>query len=121
MPSSFSFHILRFFLIQFQVLRVGNHGKYLNVTDSAKDSSMFSEDALKLFLDLMQSGMSSEDDLLIHAGTETKMQTGDPRHHRTSLLLGLFAADTVIIQLAQAAVPNPENLKLDEKETEDME
>ena len=27
----------------------------------------------------------------------------------------------VIIQLAQAAVPNPENLKLDEKETEDME
>ena len=37
------------------------HGKYLNVTDSAKDSSMFSEDALKLFLDLMQSGMSSED------------------------------------------------------------
>ena len=32
------------------------HGKYLNVTDSAKDSSMFSEDALKLFLDLMQSG-----------------------------------------------------------------
>ena len=24
-------------------------------------------------------------------------------------------------QLAQAAVPNPENLKLDEKETEDME
>ena len=38
------------------------HGKYLNVTDSAKDSSMFSEDALKLFLDLMQSGMSSEDE-----------------------------------------------------------
>ena len=27
----------------------------------------------------------------------------------------------VIIQMAQAAVPNPENLKLDEKETEDME
>ena len=27
----------------------------------------------------------------------------------------------VIIQLAQAAVPNPEILKLDEKETEDME
>ena len=38
------------------------HGKYLNVTDSAKDSSMFSEDALKLFLDLMQSGMSYEDE-----------------------------------------------------------
>ena len=38
------------------------HGKYLNVTDSAKDSRMFSEDALKLFLDLMQSGMSSEDE-----------------------------------------------------------
>ena len=38
------------------------HGKYLNVTDSAKDSSMFSEDALKLFLDLMQGGMSSEDE-----------------------------------------------------------
>ena len=38
------------------------HGKYLNVTDSAKDSSMFSEDALKLFLDLMQSGLSSEDE-----------------------------------------------------------
>ena len=38
------------------------HGKYLNVTDSAKDSSMFSEDALKLFLDLMQSGMSSENE-----------------------------------------------------------
>ena len=38
------------------------HGKYLNVTDSAEDSSMFSEDALKLFLDLMQSGMSSEDE-----------------------------------------------------------
>ena len=38
------------------------HGKYLNVTDSAKDSSMFNEDALKLFLDLMQSGMSSEDE-----------------------------------------------------------
>ena len=38
------------------------HGKYLNVTDSTKDSSMFSEDALKLFLDLMQSGMSSEDE-----------------------------------------------------------
>ena len=38
------------------------HGKYLNVTHSAKDSSMFSEDALKLFLDLMQSGMSSEDE-----------------------------------------------------------
>ena len=38
------------------------HGKYLSVTDSAKDSSMFSEDALKLFLDLMQSGMSSEDE-----------------------------------------------------------
>jgi len=36
------------------------HGKYLNVTDSAKDSSMFSEDALKLFLDLMQSGLSFE-------------------------------------------------------------
>ena len=36
------------------------HGKYLNVTDSAKDSSMFSEDALKLFLDLMQGGLSSE-------------------------------------------------------------
>ena len=34
------------------------HGKYLNVTDSAKDSSMFS--ALKLFLDLMQGGLSSE-------------------------------------------------------------
>ena len=27
----------------------------------------------------------------------------------------------VIIQMAQAAVPNPENMKLDEKETEDME
>ena len=27
----------------------------------------------------------------------------------------------VIIQMAQAAVPNPENLKLDEKEMEDME
>ena len=27
----------------------------------------------------------------------------------------------VIIQLAQAAVPNPENMKLDEKETEDVE
>ena len=39
------------------------HGKYLNVTDSTKDSSMFSEDALKLFLDLMQSGMSSEDEM----------------------------------------------------------
>ena len=38
------------------------HGKYLSVTDSAKDSSMFSEDALKLFLDLMQSGMSYEDE-----------------------------------------------------------
>ena len=38
------------------------HGKYLNVTDSANDSSMFSEDALKLFLDLMQGGMSSEDE-----------------------------------------------------------
>ena len=38
------------------------HGKYLNVTDSTKDSSMFSEDALKLFLDLMQSGISSEDE-----------------------------------------------------------
>ena len=38
------------------------HGKYLNVTDSTKVSSMFSEDALKLFLDLMQSGMSSEDE-----------------------------------------------------------
>ena len=38
------------------------HGKYLNVTDSTKDSSMFSEDALKLFLDLMQSGMSYEDE-----------------------------------------------------------
>lgn len=36
------------------------HGKYLNVTDSAKESSMFSEDALKLFLDLMQGGLSSE-------------------------------------------------------------
>ena len=36
------------------------HGKYLNVTDSAKDSSMFSEDALKLFLDLMQGGLLSE-------------------------------------------------------------
>lgn len=36
------------------------HGKYLNVTDSAKDSSMFSEDALKLFLNLMQGGLSSE-------------------------------------------------------------
>ena len=38
------------------------HGKYLNVTDSGKDSSMFSEDALKLFLDLMQRGMVSEDE-----------------------------------------------------------
>ena len=37
-------------------------GKYLNVTDSAKDSSMFSEDALKLFLNLMQGGLSSEDE-----------------------------------------------------------
>ena len=37
-------------------------GKYLSVTDSAKDSSMFSEAALKLFLDLMQGGMSSEDE-----------------------------------------------------------
>lgn len=36
------------------------HEKYLNVTDFAKDSSMFSEDALKLFLDLTQSGLSSE-------------------------------------------------------------
>ena len=27
----------------------------------------------------------------------------------------------VIIQMAQAAVPNPENMKLDEKETEDVE
>ncbi len=38
------------------------HGKYLNVTDSGKDSSMFSEDALKLFLDVMQRGMVSEDE-----------------------------------------------------------
>ena len=38
------------------------HGKYLNVTDSGKDISMFSEDALKLFLDLMQRGMVSEDE-----------------------------------------------------------
>ena len=30
-------------------------------TDSGKDISMFSEDALKLFLDLMQRGMVSED------------------------------------------------------------
>lgn len=36
------------------------HEKYLNVTDFAKDSSVFSEDALKLFLDLTQSGLSSE-------------------------------------------------------------
>ena len=40
-------------------------------------------------------GMQISDNLLIHAGTGTKMQTGDPRHHRTSLLLGLFAADIV--------------------------
>lgn len=36
------------------------HGKYLNVTDSTKDSSMFSEAALKLFLNLMQGELSSE-------------------------------------------------------------
>ena len=40
-------------------------------------------------------GMQIPDNLLIHAGTGTEMQAGDTRHHRASLLWGLFAADVV--------------------------
>ena len=39
--------------------------------------------------------ISISDNLLIHAGTGTEMQAGDTRHHRASLLWGLFAADVV--------------------------
>ena len=42
-------------------------------------------------------GMQIPDNLLIHTGTGTEMQAGDTRHHRTSLLLGLFAADVVFL------------------------
>ena len=42
-------------------------------------------------------GMQISDNLLINAGTGTKMQAGDTRHHRTHLLLGLFAADIVFL------------------------
>jgi len=53
-------------------------------------------------------------------GTEstTSRKTAKSVVHAQSLTPEQLA---VIIQMAQAAVPNPENLKLDEKETEDME